>query len=99
MRNIKDFQEVVNFFIATIHLHLKSSVSEELVDLKFRFQDIHNISQCCNIINCTDIIFDKFIDIHSVDWFDKNHNYSMILQAIVNFKTRFFCRIFKFHIR
>lgn len=62
---------------------------EELVNIKLGFQNIHGISQCCGAIDCTYILFNKPLDTNSVDWFDRNYNYSMILQTIVDSKSIF----------
>jgi hypothetical protein len=50
-----------------------------LVNAKFRFQNIDDIQQCCGAIDCTIILFDKHIGTNSLDLFDRDHNYSMIL--------------------
>ena len=80
---------VKSLLIAAIPLHLKWSAGEELVNVKLGFQNIHGIIQCCGAIDCTHILFYKPLNSSSADWFDRDHNYSMILQAIVDSKTRF----------
>ena len=66
--------------IAVIPLRLKWPACEELVNIKLRFVFIHNIAQCYGTIDCTHILFDKARDTNGVDWFDRDHDYSMILQ-------------------
>jgi hypothetical protein len=85
--SVKTSKKFVKFFlIAAIPLHLKWSTDEELENVKLGF---HDIVQCCGAIDCTHILFDKPLNINSIDWFDRDHNYSMILQAMVDSKTKF----------
>lgn len=60
-----------------------------MVNIKFGFQNIHDIPQCYGAIDYSHILFDKYIDTNGVDWCDRDHNYNMILQAIVDSKSRF----------
>ena len=60
-----------------------------MFNVKLGVQNIDGIPQCCGAIDCTHILFDKLINTNSVDWFDIDHNYSMILQAIVDLKFIF----------
>ena len=72
--------------IAAIPLHLKWPACKELVNVKLEFQ---GIPQCFGAIDCIHILFYKPFHTNSVDWIDRDHNYSMILQAIVDSKSRF----------
>jgi hypothetical protein len=78
-----------SLLIAAIPLHLKWPANEELDNVKFGFQNIHCIVQCCDAIDCTHILFDNPLNTNNIDWFDRDHKYSMILQAVVDSKTRF----------
>jgi hypothetical protein len=47
---------------------------KKLINVKFGFQNNHDISQCCGAIDCSHLPFDKPIGTNSVDWFDRYHN-------------------------
>lgn len=50
---------------------------------------IHKILQCCGTIDCTHLHFDLPIGGWRIDWFDLDHNHSMIFQVTVYSEMRF----------
>ena len=71
------------------HHHLKWPEPEEVEAVKAGFAQSHSIPQCVGAIDCTHIPLDLPAHASATDWYDRDHNYSMILQAIVDSKMRF----------
>jgi hypothetical protein len=69
--------------------HLTSPVGEELQKVKDGFESKWGIPQVCGAIDVTHTEIDLPGNERSTDYFDKDKNYSLILQAIVDVETRF----------
>lgn len=85
MYKCENFKEVCKIpLIAAIPLHLKWPIGEKLENVKLRFENIRGIPQCYGVIDCIHIFFDKPTNTKNMDWFNRDHNYNMILQVIVD---------------
>jgi DDE superfamily endonuclease len=58
-------------------------VSEKLV-IKRKFEGIAGFPNCVGAIDCTHILIEKPANSIPIDWRDRSHNYSMVIQAIVS---------------
>lgn len=58
-------------------------------DVEAGFLQCHVILQCVGPIDCTHIFFDLSAHASYTDWYDKDYNYPMILQAIIDSIRRF----------
>lgn len=62
---------------------------ETLAKVKLRFENVHGIPQCCSALDCFHVTFDLLGRSRSIDCYDRNHNYSTIIQAIVDHEAHF----------
>lgn len=71
--------------------HLKwPSTEAEMEDVKSKFEKIRGLRNCCGAIDITHIVMNiPAVDPSNNVWFDREKNYSMILQAIVDPEMRF----------
>jgi len=47
------------------------------------------IPHCCGTLDCSHVKFDLPTQARSIDWYDHDHNYSTIIQAITDHKAWF----------
>lgn len=71
--------------------HLRwPSTESEMEDIKSKFEKIRGLPNCCGAIDITHIVMTlPTMDPSNDVWFDREKNYSMILQAIVDPEMRF----------
>ena len=85
--------EVTTRFIKSLNLrgqhHLTWPVGEQLKKVKAGFESKWRIPQVCGAIDVTHVEVNLPGNERSTDYYDKDKNYSFILQAIVDAKTRF----------
>jgi hypothetical protein len=75
---------------STMPLYLHWHDAEAMALIKTGFENTcHEISQVCIAIDCTHIKFDRPAYENTIDWYDHDHNYFMILQSIVDHQSRF----------
>jgi len=82
-------QFIVALIKVALPLHLNWPTGERLFEVKLGFENLHGILQCCGAINFSHIRFDLPTNTRSSDWYDRNHNYSTVMQAIVDHEARF----------
>lgn len=68
--------------------HLKWPDVQEMEKVKAGFEQ-HGLPNCCGAVDVTHIIMTLPSVESSTDWYDREHNYSMVLQAIVDMDMRF----------
>ncbi|GJY29761.1 protein antagonist of like heterochromatin protein 1 [Tanacetum coccineum] len=69
--------------------HLKWPDDENLEKIKSRFESKFNLVNCCGAIDASHIIMTLPAVQTSDDWCDQVNNYSMLVQGIVDDKSRF----------
>eukprot|EP00249_Psilotum_nudum_P013551 c24393_g1_i1 orf=481-1683(+) len=69
--------------------HLKWPDAQEMVTIKANFEQCHGLPNCCGAMDMTHVIMTLPSVESSSDWYDAEHNYSMVLQAIVDAEMRF----------
>jgi hypothetical protein len=62
---------------------------DELIRVKKGFAAKHGLPQVCGAIDCSHIRLDLPRNEKALDWYDKDQNYSMVVQAIVDSEMRF----------
>lgn len=66
------------------------STEAEMEDIKSKFEKIRGFRNCCGAIDITHIVMNiPAVDPANNVWYDREKNYSMILQAIVDPEMRF----------
>ena len=85
--------KVVSTFAHSIilcgHHHLIWPNFEGSQRVKSKFEAKCGILQVCRAIDCTHILVDLLSNECAIDFFDKDKNYSIILQAIIDSNTHF----------
>lgn len=69
--------------------HLKWPDNDNLQKIKSEFESSFNLPNCCGAIDATHIVMTLPAVQTSDDWCDQIRNYSMLVQAIVDHKSRF----------
>eukprot|EP01018_Ginkgo_biloba_P020554 Gb_20352 [translate_table: standard] len=69
--------------------HLKWPDTNEMEEIKSKFEIIQGMPNCCGAIDTTHIVMSLPSAEASTVWYDSEENYSMILQAIVDTEMRF----------
>ncbi|KAI3678888.1 hypothetical protein L6452_38192 [Arctium lappa] len=69
--------------------HLKWPEDDNLQKIKSEFESSFNLPNCCGAIDATHIVMTLPAVQTSDDWCDQIRNYSMLVQAIVDHKSRF----------
>lgn len=69
--------------------HLKWPEDDNLQKIKSEFESSFNLPNCCGAIDATHIVMTLPAVQTSDDWCDQMRNYSMLVQAIVDHKSRF----------
>nr|XP_043637030.1 protein ANTAGONIST OF LIKE HETEROCHROMATIN PROTEIN 1 [Erigeron canadensis] len=69
--------------------HLKWPNDDELLKIKSEFEKSFNLPNCCGAIDATHIVMTLPSVQTSDDWCDEVKNYSMLVQGIVDDKSRF----------
>ncbi|XP_031486124.1 protein ALP1-like [Nymphaea colorata] len=69
--------------------HLRWPNPEEMKVIKAKFEKIRGLPNCCGAIDTTHIVMSLPSVEASKVWYDKEENYSMVLQAIVDPEMRF----------
>lgn len=86
--------KIVNEFLDALLKHRKTFLSfptnaAVLQRIKRGFEMHRGLPNCCGAIDVTHIVMDKPHNESAIAWYDKNKNYSMCLQAIVDMNMRF----------
>lgn len=86
--------KIVYKFIGSIRRRCSSmlkwpSNAEKLADVKDGFFRKHGLVNCCGAIDATHVAMELPAGESSDVWVDRNHNFSMVLQAIVDTNLRF----------
>lgn len=69
--------------------HLKWPDSDKMEEIKCKFETLFGLPNCCGAIDATHIIMTLPAVETSDDWCDREKNYSMFLQGIVDHEMRF----------
>ncbi|KAG8389311.1 hypothetical protein BUALT_Bualt02G0216200 [Buddleja alternifolia] len=69
--------------------HLKWPDSSQLERIKSGFEAISGLPNCCGAIDSTHIVMTLPAVQTSDDWCDQENNYSMFVQGVVDFESRF----------
>ncbi|XP_051118956.1 protein ANTAGONIST OF LIKE HETEROCHROMATIN PROTEIN 1 [Andrographis paniculata] len=69
--------------------HLKWPSSDRLQQIKSGFETLSGLPNCCGAIDATHIVMTLPAVQTSDDWCDQKNNYSMFVQGVVDFETRF----------
>jgi hypothetical protein len=69
--------------------HLKWPDSDRMEEIKCKFETLFGLPNCCGAIDATHIIMTLPAVETSDDWCDREKNYSMFLQGIVDHEMRF----------
>ncbi|KAJ8477852.1 hypothetical protein OPV22_021579 [Ensete ventricosum] len=70
--------------------HLKWPTTQEMEDIKCKFEKIRGFPNCCGVIDTTHIMMClSSADTSNVVWVDHEKKHSMLLQAIVDHEMRF----------
>ncbi|KAH9320546.1 hypothetical protein KI387_015185 [Taxus chinensis] len=85
---------VVNKFINAMHIRFRSHVqwpkdNYEIEHVKEGFRQKRGFPNCCGAIDVTHIEFQLPPNECSSDWYDRDHNYNMSVQVIVDSNMRF----------
>ena len=83
-KSVKNF--ILAMFLRGKH-HLQWPENLEIV--KRKFEHVWGIPQACGAINCTHVEIDLPKNARSIDFYDKDHDYSYVVQAIVNLEMQF----------
>jgi hypothetical protein len=71
-------------------LHLSWSADEAQMSLVIRgFKDKRGLPNCCGAIDCIHFVLELSAATSSPCWFDRDHNYSMIMQSVVDADGKF----------
>lgn len=86
--------KIINRFFDALLVHLETFISfpqnaDALAIVKATFEARQGLPNCCGAMDVTHIVMDKPAFESAVDWYDRNSNYSMSLQAVVDAKMRF----------
>jgi hypothetical protein len=66
-----------------VHLSWPSN-EEEMKKVIHGFNEKRGLPNCCGAIDCTHCLLDLPNSASATCWFDRDHNYSMIMQGVVN---------------
>ena len=84
---------IVKRFIMTMLLrekhHLQWPSSDDLQMVKKKFENLWSIPQVCGAIDCTHVEVNLPSNARSTDFYDKDHDYSYVVQAIVDSDMQF----------
>ena len=69
--------------------HLQWPGTDDLQMVKRKFENLWGIPQVCGAIDCTHVEVDLPGNARSTDFYDKDHDYSFVVQAIVDLDMRF----------
>lgn len=69
--------------------HLQWPEPERMEQIKFEFETVFGLPNCCGAVDATHIIMTLPAVESSHDWCDQESNYSMFLQVIVDHEMRF----------
>ncbi|XP_050237807.1 protein ANTAGONIST OF LIKE HETEROCHROMATIN PROTEIN 1 [Mercurialis annua] len=69
--------------------HLKWPDSSRIEEIKFQFESLFGLPNCCGAIDATHIVMTLPAVETSDDWCDQENNYSMFLQGVVDHEMRF----------
>jgi hypothetical protein len=69
--------------------NLSWPTDEEMRVVIAGFEEQRGLSNCCGAIDCTHFLLDLPAWEASACWFDRDHNYSMIMQAVVDSSGKF----------
>ena len=69
--------------------HLQWPSNEGLEIVKRKFEHVWEIPQACGAIDCSHVEVEFPNSARSTDFFDKDHDYSYVIQAIVDTDMRF----------
>lgn len=86
--------KIVNKFVGSIRQRASNFLqwpanAEKLTEVKDGFYRKHGLVNCCGAIDATHVRMELPAGESSDVWVDRNHNFSMILQAIVDTELRF----------
>ncbi|MCO5551758.1 hypothetical protein L7F22_005261 [Adiantum nelumboides] len=63
--------------------------SIEITQVQEGFRTQRDLPNCCGAVDMTHVNMDKPVDDDANDWFDRNKNYSMCVQCVVDMDLRF----------
>lgn len=64
--------------------HMQWPRGEEMEHVKEGFRKLHGMPNCCGAVDVTHIVMELQVGDSTADWFDREHNYSMVVQAVVD---------------
>ena len=85
-------KSVKNFILAMLlrgKHHLQWPTPENLEIVKRKFEHVWGIPQACGAIDCTHVEIELPKNAQSTDFYDKDHDYSYVVQAIVDSEMQF----------
>ncbi|KAL2935824.1 Protein ANTAGONIST OF LIKE HETEROCHROMATIN PROTEIN 1 [Bienertia sinuspersici] len=69
--------------------HIKWPNQDRLEEIKFKFQNLFGLPNCCGSVDTTHILMTLPAVQTSDDWCDEASNYSMLLQGVIDDEMRF----------
>lgn len=68
--------------------HMHWPKGEEMERVKEGFRKVHGLPNCCGAVDVTHIVMELQVGDSTAEWFDREQNYSMVVQAVVDSEMR-----------